>query len=278
MNNQELVMKINAAASRIIQSGGNEAALVVGLADYKEDLYRVLKTSSHAQLDAYCEQFPSFCKYITIIDQLATLMEKGKLPTPFSTPKHTKDLVDSETSTNHETMEELQQILNQALLKMRDLVSMDAMDPSELVPQISLFLLSVISNAAELVELAIPGCGAYLYAEIEAGAKIGGVGEIAKAIQDGSPHYSVSGMDEDDLPAAMNYVGQQLLMTLTKVMHELPKPLRIDEIQLRGIEALLANLLNQKFDNPHVILDTLCAHVHMALNDLTGNAKVSTFH
>ena len=139
-----------------------------------------------------------------------------------------------------------------------------------------LFLLSVISTAADLVELVIPGGSAYLYAEVEAGAKIGGIRAIAKAMQKGSPHYSVSGMDENDLPTAMNYVGQQLIIALTKAMYELPKPLQNPETQLRGIEALLANLLNQKFDNPHVILDSLCDHVHLALNELAG--KVSRLH
>lgn len=37
---------------------------------------------------------------------------------------------------------------------------------------------------------------------------------------------------------------------------------------LWGIEALLVNLLNQKFENPHQILDSLCEHVHIALTDL----------
>ena len=173
---------------------------------------------------------------------------------------------------NKKSIKEIQQVLGHALLQLRDLVSPDGSDQSELLPQIKLFLLSVISTAADLVELVIPGGSAYLYAEVEAGAKIGGIRAIAKAMQKGSPHYSVSGMDENDLPTAMNYVGQQLIIALAKAMYELPKPLQKPETQLRGIEALLANLLNQKFDNPHVILDSLCDHVHMGLNDLTrGN-------
>ena len=62
-------------------------------------------------------------------------------------------------------------------------------------------------------------------------------------------------------------------------MHELPKSLRCPETQLRGIEALIANLLNQKFDNAHDILDSMCDHVHLALNNLaSGKLNVSKFH
>jgi hypothetical protein len=273
MNNQELVKKIDAAAAKIIQNGGDEATLVIGLVDHKDDLYRVLKTSSQEQLEGYCKQFPSFYEYITIIYKIAAFMKEGKMPNPFSKP-NPKHKADTETSPSHKALEDLQEILTQSILKMRKLGSLDAKDQAEVVPMLSLFLLATISNAAELIELDIPGSGAYLYGEIEAGAKIGGINAIAKAVQDGAPHYSVSGIDENDLPTAMNYIGQQLLMALIKAMHELPKPLRIDEIQLRGIEALLANILHQKFDNPHVALDTFCAHVHRALHDLTGNARV----
>ena len=37
---------------------------------------------------------------------------------------------------------------------------------------------------------------------------------------------------------------------------------------LRGIEVLLANLLNQQFNNAHQMKDDRCAHVHMALDNL----------
>jgi hypothetical protein len=165
-------------------------------------------------------------------------------------------------------MAELQQIMNNALLQMHDLVGFEAKNQAELIPTISLFLLSVISTAADLVEVAVPGGGAYLYAEIEAGAKNGGIRSIAKVVCENSQHYSVSGIDEGDMPTAMNYLGQQLIIALTKATHELPMVLRSPDTQLRGIETLLANLLNQKFDDPHDILDSLCDHVHMALNDL----------
>ncbi len=61
-------------------------------------------------------------------------------------------------------------------------------------------------------------------------------------------------------------------------MHELPFPLRNPETQLRGIETLLANLLSQKFDNPHDILDSLCEHVHMGLEQLNPRENSRKLH
>ena len=80
--------------------------------------------------------------------------------------------------------------------------------------------------------------------------------------------YSVSNIEPDDMTTAMNYMGQELGTALFKALHELPISLRKPEILLRGIEALLANLLSQKFDSSHQILDSLCEHVHMTLDDL----------
>lgn len=165
-------------------------------------------------------------------------------------------------------IKEIQQVMNQALIKLQALVSPDGKNQDELLLQVKLFLLSVMSTAADLVEVTIPGGSTYLYTEVEAGAKMRGMKSIVDSMQKGSPHYSVSNIDPNDVTTAMNYIGQKLIITLTKAIHELPQPLRTDETQLRGIEALLANFLVQRFDHPQDILDSLCNHVHMALEDL----------
>ena len=53
-------------------------------------------------------------------------------------------------------------------------------------------------------------------------------------------------------------------------------PLRIEETLLRAVESLLTNLLQEKFDNPYVVLNSFCDHVHMSLDDLATrtNKKV----
>jgi hypothetical protein len=113
-----------------------------------------------------------------------------------------------------------------------------------------------------------------IYADIEASSKLGGLRSIAQIQSEkGSISYSVSDIGEHDISTAMNYLGLQLSTTLTKGIHELPLPLRNQEMLLRGVEALLANLLNDKFDHPHSVLDTFCEHVHMALNNLATHVK-----
>ncbi len=99
-----------------------------------------------------------------------------------------------------------------------------------------------------------------LYAEVEAVAKNGGA------------RYSVSDIGPKDFANGMNYLGQNLTETLFTCIHELPMPLRTPEMLLRSIETLLTNLLHQRFNtpnDPHKILDSLCEHIHMGLNDLS---------
>ena len=106
-----------------------------------------------------------------------------------------------------------------------------------------------------------------LLSDIEAVAKEGGIRAIKDKIQSsGSNNYSVSNIDENDTTTAMNYLGQKLSITLFKGLNELPAPLRNREVLLRSIEALLSNLLINKFDNPHQVLSDFCSHVEMVLN------------
>ena len=70
-----------------------------------------------------------------------------------------------------------------------------------------------------------------------------------------SVSHSVSNISQDDMGSAMNYLGQQMSTTLFKGIHELPIPLRKEETLLRAVEVLLTNLLQEKFDDPHVVLN-----------------------
>lgn len=171
------------------------------------------------------------------------------------------------------TSAEVSAIMTKALFVLKDLVDNDAeyeMDYHQVV-----FLQGVISTAIDLAELNSPGVSPMIYADIEASSKLGGLKSIKKMQSEkGSIFYSVSDIGANDPAAAMNYLGQQLSTTLFKGIHELPLPLRNQEMLVRGVEALLANLLNDKFDNPHAVLDTFCEHVHMALNDLASRIKL----
>ncbi len=165
--------------------------------------------------------------------------------------------------------EELQVVMAEALQHLQKLIANDNSKTHDLLSIVKVFLLGVVSTAVDLVEITMPGSAPFIYADVEAAAKQGGLRAIKQAqLEKGSMTYSVSNIGPDDISTAMNYLGQELSTALFKGLHELPMPLRKPETFLRGIEAMLANLLNQKFDNSHQILDNLCDHVHMALDDL----------
>jgi hypothetical protein len=177
-------------------------------------------------------------------------------------------------SKDNEITDELNQTMTNALLQLQKLVNRDLTQKHNFLDIVKWFLLGVISTAVDLAEINSPGATPLIYADIEAAAKLGGLRAIRKMqLESGSVSYSVSNIAPDDMTTAMNYLGNELSTALFKGMHELPTPLRNMGLLLRGIEALLANLINQKFDNPHQILDSLCEHVHMALNDLESRVK-----
>ena len=167
---------------------------------------------------------------------------------------------------NHSNADKLSAVMTQALFRLQALADNDPTQQIDLLMTAKTFLLGVVSTSIDLIELSSPGSAPLLYADVEAAANMGCLRAMKQAQnQMGSLHYSVSNIEPDDMETAMNYLGQELGTALFKSLHELPLPLRKPETMLRGIEALLANLLNQKFNNAHDVLDSLCEHVHVAL-------------
>jgi len=165
--------------------------------------------------------------------------------------------------------DEIQQIMTDSLFLLKKLLDIPSTQLTERLSIVNLFLVGIMSTTADLLELEFPGSAPMVYADMEAAAKSGGLKAITTMQEKtAARHYSVSNIAPDDMSTAMNYLGEQLSIALFKGLHELPLPLRQTETMLRAIEALLANLLSQKFDNSHTILDNLCEHVHMALNNL----------
>lgn len=183
--------------------------------------------------------------------------------------KHEDQDEEHASSDNADTLAQLNETMMRALLELKALTELETSRPQDLFKFVKTFLLGVISTSIDLVEVQQPGLSTALYAEVEAIAKMGGLRAIADFQNKYSERsYSVSQIADDDMEGAMNYIGQELGSTLSKTVNELPMPLRQPETHLRGIEALLSNVLNQRFTNPHEILDALCEHVHMALNSL----------
>lgn len=78
----------------------------------------------------------------------------------------------------------------------------------------------------------------------------------------------------EDINMAMNYGGQHMILALQKYLSDLPEDMQNEELMLRCTEALLANILNNYFEDSHEVLNQFCEHVHIALNDLnTCNKK-----
>ena len=143
---------------------------------------------------------------------------------------------------------------------------------NNLVPSVSLLVVGLVSTISDLLESNHEGASTYFFKEVETGLKLGVVEKI-KSLQKekGGASYSLSDIAPNDFENGMNYLGQALSETLFSTIHELPKSMRTQEMLLRGIEALLANLLHSKFralGDVHGILDCLCEHVHMHLKAL----------
>lgn len=170
---------------------------------------------------------------------------------------------------------EIQAATLNELKKMVSLIN-DA-NSNNLVPSVSLLVVSLVSTLSDLLESKHEGASTHFFKEVETGLQLGIVDKI-KDLQtkNGGASYSLSEISPNDFENGMNYLGQALSETLFSTIHELPETMRNQEMFLRGIEALLANLLHSKFralGDVHGILDSLCEHVHMNLKAL-GNKVV----
>jgi hypothetical protein len=127
-------------------------------------------------------------------------------------------------SSEHNTAE-LTKVMHEALFNLQNLVGQNPGQHPDFLGVVKTFLLGVISTAIDLTEVTHPGSTPLLYADLEAAMKMGGLREIAKvSANHGTAQYSISNIDEDDIPSGMNYIGQQLSITLFKSLYELPAP------------------------------------------------------
>lgn len=162
---------------------------------------------------------------------------------------------------------DIQSIITSSLQELIHLCKDSTISDEKNLFVVSSFLKAIVSTSAELMDVQIPGGAGFLYAEIEKDAKSGGMMSIHNFGGKLSETISISEIEEDDLPAAMNYLGQKLSTALFKGILEIPTSMQSMEVMIRGIEALLVNLLHQKLDNPHEVLDQFTNNAHMSLTD-----------
>lgn len=139
---------------------------------------------------------------------------------------------------------------------------------NDYLDRLKFILFAVMSSVIETSEARGDCPSEYIWSELENMAKEGGLTAVAEKIKSGLT-YSISEIDPQDIGSGMNYLGQHVSTALYKHIHDLPVQQRKPEMFLRALEAVIVNLLNQKFANldKHKIIDSLCEHLHMALDD-----------
>lgn len=174
---------------------------------------------------------------------------------------------------NIKSTDELIRGMQELLLQLQHLVAHGQSQQPDFLSVVKAFLLDVVSTVIELAEANHPGSALLLYADLETVMRVGGFCHADSVpLNQNNSHHSASGIEPHDMTHGMNYIGQQLAITLFKSLHELPLTLRNDDMMLHGLEALLVNLLRQNFtQNAHQVLDRLCERVHLELNDLSAS-------
>ena len=161
--------------------------------------------------------------------------------------------------------ERLHQALNDATWAIQDYME-EYRGEDDYSTRLKLMLSSVISSVIEISESRGDCFSEDIWSELESMAKEGGLAAVAGKLA-GTKGYSISDIDPEDMSSGMNYLGQHVSTSLYKHIHDLPEEQRKPEMFLRALETVMANLLNQKFDeyDQYKVLDSFCEHVHMAL-------------
>lgn len=270
---KQLIITIDNQVNKVLSNGGNDQEIVGSLHDIMGDIKKLMISSTHTEIDNLCEKHYGFYRFIKVLESLEEGISHGTISVPVRDPNLSNKTLSKK---DEKITKELNQVMLDAFLKLKKLVDSDLSLKNNYLSIVNHFLVGIISTAVDLVEVNLPGAGPLIYANVEAVAKLGGFEGIRKLeLAAGSTEYSVSDIAPDDMTTGMNYLGQQLTTALFKGLHELPLSLRTPEMLLRGIETLLANLLDQKFKrhHAHAVLDSFCEHVHLCLTDLENRAQ-----
>ena len=277
---KKLIININDRVNEILSNSSNDRELL----EYADNLLKnnnlkkILDSVEDDELDTFCGRYIGFHVIIKLLEQLAWCASQGIMP------KEVEELLSCWRGDDFSPAEpqgkaitnELNQVMTSALFELQRILDKDLARKGNFLPIIQTFLIGIISTTADLVNNVLPGSAQVIYADITAATKMGGIMAVRQQqLEQGAIDYSVSNIKSDDMETAMNYVGQELATTLFKVINELPLPLRSEEMLLRGIETLLTNLLDQKFNDhdPHQVLSNFCEHVHMALDELKNRKR-----
>lgn len=262
---KKLVIKIDTDVKNIMAQGGGDEEILIFFAGSMDDIFtHIISGTSQHKLNEYSRDYNGFYTLMKILEDIARVT---------SAMSNEEEGVLVSMTPYEEKVENIQSILTNSLQELVALCKDDTMSDDKSLFVVSNFLKAIVSTAAGLMDIQIPGGSAFLYAEIEKDAKSGGMSSIHEFGGKLSETLSISEIEENDFPAAMNYLGQQLSTTLFKGLYELPESFQTLEVPLRAIEALLVNLLHQKYNNPHDILDQFTANAHLSLTDTQRRFK-----
>jgi hypothetical protein len=256
---KKLVIKIDTDVNNILAKGGSTEDILIFFADSMDEIFKhIISGTSQNKLNEYSRDYNGFYTLMKILEDISHITSKMS---------NEEEEVLLPLTPYEEKVANIQRILTNSLQELVALCKDDTMSDDKSLFVVSNFLKAIVSTAAGLMDIQIPGGAAFLYAEIEKDAKSGGMSSIHDFGGKLSETISISEIKEHDFPAAMNYLGQQLSTTLFKGLYELPTSLQTLEVPLRAIEALLVNLLHQKYTNPHDILDQFTSNAHLSLAD-----------
>jgi hypothetical protein len=172
-------------------------------------------------------------------------------------------------SKNSAVVKELNQVIKNALSQLKKIMGNDKEKKQDFLYWVNKLLSDVISTTVDLAKIHSPHSAPLLYAQIEAAARLGGLHATQNIKPADVPILadSVPSLESDEMLTAVNYLGQILFTNLFKGFNELPISLRHPETVLRSVEAFLTNLLKSRFHASHQILNDLCNHVHVGLDD-----------
>lgn len=255
---EKYIIEIDKKISKAQKSGNPEEVILAFTTIDTEILGKLFVDLSKEKLIAYCEKYTGFDTAITmVLSMIAKSIDPEAdlhLMDPFMA--HMRVVLDNAQFNSDMSLETI----------------CESFDDNEMDEGIKLtifveFLTDAIENAANRLDETLQGGAAFLYAEIEKCAHAKGDAAIRATGGGLSEKISFSDIDEHDPSSAMNYLGAELSATLFKKMYELPPSLLTQELPLRAIEALLVNLLHQKYANPHDILDQFTRNAHLSLTD-----------
>ncbi len=275
LSQRQKIVEIDKRVAWIFSNSSNNEILVKSLYDVIDDLINIVSALNSDDLNELCKEYHEFYRAIKLLGLMGSRKQGNITSETSNAESFDKFTLETIGFEDENTVTELNKIIRDSLLKLKKITDDDLSQRKHYISIVKGFLSGIISTTVDLVEATNPGSAPLIYADVEAVAKLGGI----EAIKDfhskhDSIQYSVSDIAPNNSEAGMNYLGQQLSVALFKGLHELPMSLRNEEMMLRGIEALLANVLHEKFEDiSHRVLDDFCKHVHHCLNNLEGRFK-----